>query len=67
MFDIIAIKGTEIRFVQVKSNKAHWYKAKKDIQKWIEENNIGLRCELWLKENRKDWVVHVFTTLKSPT
>jgi len=70
MFDIIAIRGSEVRFIQVKSNKAHWYKARKDIQKWMKDNNIQLRCEVWLKENHKDWVVDVFKfdiPPKSPT
>ena len=62
MFDILAIRGSEVKFVQVKSNKTNWYKARKDIQTWINQNNIHLPCELWLKENRKDWVIHVFTT-----
>jgi len=58
LFDILAIKpnGSEIRLIQVKTNKTDFYKARKKISQWIEENNIeNIKCEVWLKESRKDW------------
>lgn len=57
-FDILAIKpdGSEIRLVQVKSNRSDFYKAKKEVKKWAKDNNItNIKCEVWLKEDYKNW------------
>jgi len=58
MFDIIALKrdGSEIRLIQVKSNISDFYKARNEIDDWILDNNVtNIKCEVWLKENRKPW------------
>ena len=59
LFDILAV-GSYTRLIQVKTNPSHFYKARKDILKWCEENNIqNISCEVWLKEGRKEWRVDV--------
>lgn len=56
LFDIIAIKGNEVRLIQIKSNPSDFYKARGDISRWVADNNItGIKCEVWLKENRTPW------------
>lgn len=60
MWDFIAIRGSMVRFIQVKSNRTDMYKAKKRMKAWMEDNEIYVDSELWLKENRKDWQVWTF-------
>jgi Holliday junction resolvase-like predicted endonuclease len=63
LFDILAVKD-HVKLIQVKTNASHFYKARKDIAKWITENNIsGLSCEVWLKEPRKDWRIEIINNL----
>lgn len=54
-FDFIAINGNVARLIQVKSNRSDFYKARKEITKWIDTNKISLDCVVMLKENYKDW------------
>ena len=54
-FDLIALKGSPVRFIQVKSNKSDFYKARKEVRSWMCLNNCTLPCEVWLKENNKPW------------
>jgi hypothetical protein len=58
MFDILAVMPDtgELRMIQIKSNASHFYKARKEITDWAIGNGVtGFSCEVWLKENRKDW------------
>ena len=59
MFDLVAVKGGEMLLVQVKSNKSDFYKSRKEIREWRAVYGITLHCEIWLKENNKDWVTEV--------
>lgn len=55
LFDILAI-GKKTRLIQIKSNATHFYKARKEISEWLNENDIrDVCCEVWLKEPRKPW------------
>lgn len=59
LFDILAV-GSYTRLIQVKTNASHFYKARKDIAKWVVDNNVdNLSCEVWLKEPRKEWRIEV--------
>lgn len=56
MFDLLAIKSNDFRLIQIKSNPSDFYKARKEIKKWIEKHNIrGISYEIWLREPYKDW------------
>jgi hypothetical protein len=55
LFDIIAIKKNKMRLVQVKSNISGFYTARKEIKKWIAENDITFPCEIWLYLGRGKW------------
>ena len=55
MFDLLAIRGGEVMLVQVKSNKSDFYKSRKEIAGWKQETHTTLPCQLWLKENNKQW------------
>jgi Holliday junction resolvase len=59
LFDIIAIqpKTGEVRLVQVKSNKTDIYRARYGITDWVKSTGMVCPCEIWLKEDRKDWVI----------
>lgn len=54
-FDFVAIKNDRFVLVQVKSNKSDLYKARKKIQGWMKKNKLDLDCQVWLREDRKDW------------
>jgi len=54
MFDIIAILGSVVRLIQIKSNASDFYKARKEIKAWVKEKNIKVPCEIWLYEGKKD-------------
>ena len=62
MFDILALKvdRLEVRLIQVKSNKSDFYKSRKEIERWMIENDVRstkrFTCEVWLREPRKAWV-----------
>lgn len=60
LFDILAIHPTAAtRLIQIKSNLSDFYKARKEIVKWKEENNItNISLEVWLKEPRKEWRIY---------
>ena len=63
LFDILAV-GSHVKLVQVKTNASHFYKARKDIAKWVAENNIrNVSCEVWLKEPRKEWRIEIINNL----
>jgi len=59
MFDLLAIRACEVLLVQVKSNKSDFYKARKEIRAWKEQTGTTVQCQLWLKENNKDWRTEV--------
>ena len=54
-FDLLAIRGSETRLVQVKSNPSGFYTARKQIRKWVTDNNIKIKCEVWLYIGRNKW------------
>ena len=55
VFDLLAIKGGEVLLIQVKSNRSDFYKSRKQISDWIKQTGITVQCQLWLKENNKQW------------
>lgn len=59
MFDIVALRGNTVKFIQVKSNISHFYSARKSIKKWVKNNKVSVPCELWLKENYKPWRIEI--------
>lgn len=48
LFDLVAIRGSAVRFIQVKTNKSHYYKARKEIVEWLAINGIVIMPEVWL-------------------
>jgi len=54
-FDLIAIKQNQTLLVQVKSNRSDFYKARKQIAGWKQTHSVTIQCQLWLKENNKEW------------
>lgn len=58
MFDLLALKSHETRLIQIKSNRSHFTKAKKEIQEWVNNRKIygEITFEIWLKLPRKDWI-----------
>ncbi len=57
LFDLVAVKGTQVLWVQVKSSRYPARKAVKEIRQWLDQNSLNLHCQVWFKENYKDWVV----------
>lgn len=57
MFDLVAVRGGNVLLVQVKSNKSDYYKARKQISGWKTTYGVTLPCQIWLKENNKDWII----------
>ena len=56
MFDLVAIKSHDVRFIQIKSNPSDFYKARKEIDLWVQKYKIeGISFEVWLREPRKQW------------
>lgn len=53
-FDLLAIKSEITRYVQIKSNKSDFYTAKREIKKWMIENNLFINAEVWLYLGKKD-------------
>jgi hypothetical protein len=54
-FDLLCVKEIDTVYVQVKSNKSDFCTAKREIKKWIIENNLALKAEIWLYEGRGKW------------
>lgn len=63
LFDILAIHPSgDVRLIQVKTNKSDFYKARKEIKKFVKEKKIdGVSCEVWIKEPRKEWCIEFIT------
>jgi len=57
MFDLIAIMGTVVRLIQVKSNASDFYKARKEIRTWKKVNHVQIPCEVWLWIDRNEFRV----------
>jgi len=58
MFDLVAIKGINVRWIQVKYEKkySHFYTARKEIVKFMEENQLDINVEVWgYDKSRKRW------------
>lgn len=59
LFDILAI-GERTRLIQIKSNKTDFYKARRKIGLWMDENEIkDITFEIWLREARKAWLKEI--------
>ena len=59
LFDILAI-GEYTRLIQIKTNINHFYTAKKDIARWLDEHKINsITFEVWVKEPRKAWRMEI--------
>jgi len=52
-FDLLAIKGNKVKFVQVKSNPSDFYKARKELKEWLKMYNLFINAELWLYFERE--------------
>lgn len=48
MFDFIALLGSTVRLIQIKSNPTDFYKARKEIREWKKEHRVNIPCETWL-------------------
>jgi Holliday junction resolvase len=57
LFDLVAIRGGECLWVQVKSARSPALASVKAILKWKKETGVCLPCQVWYKLNRKPWVV----------
>lgn len=58
VFDIFAISKKDLKLVQVKTNISDFYKARKEVARWILKHDfekIGINFEVWLREPRKPW------------
>jgi len=54
-FDFVAVKEGVIKWIQVKSTKSHYYKARKDIEKWMLKKGLDIHAEVWFREDRGKW------------
>lgn len=54
LFDILALRGSETKLIQVKSGISHAYSARKEIKGWLEENHLQVCCEVWLYLKEKN-------------
>ncbi len=57
LFDLVAVREDTTLWVQVKSSRYSANKAVRDIAKWKKDNSLKLSCQVWFKEDYKDWVV----------
>jgi len=57
LFDLVAIRGDSCLWVQVKSSRYPARASVRDILKWKKETGISLPCQVWYKENHKEWVI----------
>jgi len=55
LFDFVAVKGGMVRWVQVKSDRSDYYKARKAIKGWLVDNGLDIWCEVWCRGDREDW------------
>lgn len=63
VFDLIAIKENNVKFIQVKSNIGDFYKGRKKTKAWIKENNFKIPTEVWLYEGRSKWRKEIINEL----
>jgi hypothetical protein len=54
-FDLLAIRGAEVRLIQIKSNLSDFYKARKDIAKFELESGFKVPLECWCYLGRSVW------------
>jgi hypothetical protein len=65
LFDFVALypgdKFTEIRFIQVKSTRSDFSKAKKEITAWTKKYNIKppIWCEVWFREGPDSFEAYI--------
>lgn len=57
LFDLIAIKKSTVRFIQIKSVRSHAYQAIRDIQKWLIENKLTTNAEVWTYMGNNKWII----------
>lgn len=55
LFDLLCIRGGDIKLIQIKSNRSDFYKARGEIAEWAQENGITLQIEIWLYEGKGEW------------
>ena len=58
LFDLFALKGGQVRLIQIKSNASHFYTARKEIEKFVSEQKLDynkVSYEVWLYEGRSIW------------
>ena len=49
LFDLVALRGSAIRFIQIKTNRTHYYSARREIARWAMVNELDVFGEVWLK------------------
>lgn len=54
-FDMIAVKGSEVKFIQIKSNQSNFYTARKSIASWKKTTGVTSICEVWLYLGKSEW------------
>jgi hypothetical protein len=54
-FDLLAVRGSDTRLIQVKSNMSHFYTARKAIKEWIAKTGVTIPCECWCYTGRGEW------------
>lgn len=56
IYDLVAVKERTVRFIQIKSNKSDFYKARKEIKQFMQDNKqFKVGSEIWLYEGRNKW------------
>ena len=55
VFDLVAIKESRVRFIQVKSNRSHFYIARKEISHFLKLHNLNIEAEIWLYQGKGKW------------
>jgi Holliday junction resolvase len=57
MFDFVAVKGNRVVFVQVKTADTDFYKARKEVQEFLNTNKLEIEAQVWQWRSRKPWRV----------
>lgn len=48
LFDLLAVKGSDIKLIQVKSRLPDFYTARKAIRGWKAKTGVTVQCEVWV-------------------
>ena len=64
-FDLLCIKDSRCKMVQVKSNRSDFNTAKREIKKWIEENKLNPHVQVWLYLGKGMWEIDTWLKFTS--